>query len=357
MPLLHGLLIIQLALPNLPLRSYYTDTNQDGTKEWVEDPPPGDSWWEQDSDGDMMTNAEEALFGSDPYRIDSDYDGLTDKDERDLTPYYFGGLPSDPWNWSSDESGFSDYDAYYQQLQGNTPQVNYSNFISSGASFYSYYDADGDGVHNPWDSDPVSVDRDGDGILNWNDGYIDDPYNGATPPPDVVGYTHNGSWYPGFWQDSDSDGTPDPADNFPNGSYLWNGIEYAGGWIDTDMDGVPDSADNFPNGSFWYGAVEYAGFWTDSDSDGIPDVGDPYPTGSYFYQGIEYPGTWADRDQDGVPDPADTFPDISGSYWWNNIEYAGIPTDMDFDGIPDPADPFPDVSGSEVLAISGPKFS
>jgi hypothetical protein len=75
-----------IILQPLPMaRSYWTDSDGDGAKDWVADPPAGDSWFGENSDGDEMTNEEEALFGSDPYSLDSDHDGLTDKDERDLT--------------------------------------------------------------------------------------------------------------------------------------------------------------------------------------------------------------------------------------------------------------------------------
>ena len=120
-----------MILQPLTVNSFWSDTNGDGTKEWVEDPPAGDSWWDQDSDGDQMTNAEEALFGSDPYRIDSDYDGLTDRDERDLTPAFFEDIATDPWLWDSDSDGWSDNDEYYQLLQGIQPQVNYNTLVAN----------------------------------------------------------------------------------------------------------------------------------------------------------------------------------------------------------------------------------
>src|SRR5262245_12075691 len=103
-----------MLLQPLAVNSYWTHSPTTGAKEWAEDPQAGHSWWDEDSDGDQMTNAEEAVFGSDPYRIDSDFDGLTDRDERDLTPAMLNGIGStDPWLWDSDSDGYSDYDEFY----------------------------------------------------------------------------------------------------------------------------------------------------------------------------------------------------------------------------------------------------
>ncbi len=378
-----------IILQPLPMaQSYWTDPNSDGVKEWVADPPTGDSWFDADSDADLMANGEEAIYGSDPYRMDSDYDGLTDKDERDLTPL------NDPWDYDSDDDGFSDFDEFYEALQGIVPTVNYVSLLTAATPFYSTHDADGDGTQNPFDSDPLNNDRDGDGILNWQDGWMDDPTNGTTPPdtttdtdsdgiPDYSdaypngSYTYNGGEYGGTFIDTDGDSIPDPADSFPHGSYWYGGAEYGGIRPDRDGDDVPDWADNFPDGSFtyegveyhapWldvdgdgvpfgpdpfptlpgshvYGGVVYGGTWQDADSDSIPDWADPFPAGSCWYNAAEYSGSWIDQDNDGIPDPADLFPTLSGSYWYNGTQYGGLWVDTDNDGVPDAADLFPNGS-------------
>jgi hypothetical protein len=349
-----------IILQPLPLaQSYWTDSDGNGTKEWVEDPPAGDSWFNLDNDGDEMTNGEEAIFGSDPYRLDSDLDGLTDKDERDLTLAMNGNLiTTDPWAWDTDSDGYSDHDEYYHWLQG-TASVHYPSL----SQFHTYFDADGDGIKNPEDPDPTNNDRDGDGILNWLDSYMDDPNNGATPPdtttdtdgdgtPDYYdpylggSYWYAGVEYGGMFIDSDGDTIPDPADFFPNGSYWFGSTEYAGIMPDRDGDGLPDWADNFPDGSFTYEGVEYHAPWLDGDGDGVPNGPDPFPTlpGSHMHGGVVYGGTWQDADSDSIPDWADPFP--AGSYWYNAAEYGGIWVDQDNDGIPDPADLFPTLNGS-----------
>ncbi|WP_449067935.1 putative Ig domain-containing protein [Prosthecobacter sp.] len=209
-------------------------------------------------------------------------------------------------------------------------------YPSLGFVFYSYYDADGDGIHNQDDSDPTNMDRDNDGTYNWNDGYPDDPFNGNGDP-----YSGEGGDPPP--SDSDNDGISDSLDPFPSGSYWYENVEYGGNWTDADGDGTPDPADPTPSGSYWYNDVEYAAPYVDQDGDTVPDPADPWPTihGSYWYAEAQYPGNWADQDGDEIPDPADPFPSLPGSYMWEGTQYGGSMPDMDNDGIPDFADPSP----------------
>ena len=354
-----------IILQPLPMaRSYWTDSDGNGAKDWVADPPAGDPWFADNSDGDGMTNEEEVLFGSDPYRLDSDLDGMTDKDERDLTLAMNGYLTTtDPWSWDSDSDGFSDHDEYYAWLQGSSPMVNYNNLPSgpswSGGAFFTYFDADGDGIHNQDDMEPVTMDRDNDGIPNWQDSYMDDHWNGGgdpnaggsggsgsggTDPGVIIG----GTWYPSGTLDGDNDGIPDHMDPYPSGSYFYNGSEYGGAWSDRDWDGIPDGPDPFPDGSYTFNGVEYGGVWVDQDNDGVPDPADPWPSvlGSFWYEGVEYPGSWQDADGDGIPDFMDSWPNSrwngEPSYFYNGIEYGGAWVDRDADGVPDPADNWQD---------------
>jgi len=326
----------------------------------VTNPAEGDAWWDSNSDNDTLTNAQEVLFGSDPYSLDSDRDGLTDSVEYIYSQDALTAgtpLPFAPWLWDSNNNGFSDFDEYYQQIQGYQPVVNYTSLPAgstwTAGTFYTFSDADGDGVINAEDSDPLNMDRDGDGILNWLDiGYMDDANNGYVPPAD------NPSNDPPM--DSDGDGFPDSSDPFPNGSFWYNNVEYPGTSSDRDGDNIPDAADSYPddptngagynfNGS-WYNQA-----WSDADGDYIPDPADAYPNDptngtGYNYNGTWYAGPWSDRDADGVPDGADAWPDDSfngtggsGStgYTYNGTWYSGDWVDSDTDGIPDPADSYP----------------
>ncbi|WP_395748832.1 RHS repeat-associated core domain-containing protein [Prosthecobacter sp.] len=294
-------------------------------------PEQGDSWWDQDSDNDNASNADEVAFGSDPYSLDGDFDGL-----GDYVEFFYS--QTDPWLWDSDGDGYSDFDEYYQQIQGYTPVINYA--ALQAGTYYSYSDADGDGIKNFEDSDPQNNDRDGDGVLNWNEpaGLMDDP-----------GVIIGGNQYATGTLDSDNDGTPDQLDPFPYGSFTYQGTEYGGSWSDRDNDEIPDPADSFPDGSYWYEGVEYAAPFVDQDGDAIPDVADQWPTiaWGYVYNGVIYPGNWSDMDNDGIPDPADPiFSGTGNSYWWQGVEYAGPWMDADSDGIPDAFDPFPQIAGS-----------
>ena len=228
--------------------SYWTDTNNDHVKEWVDDHPPEDSWWDLDSDSDGLQNSAELLFGSDPYQIDADFDGLTDQVERD---YADPTAPFDPWNWDSDGDGYSDHDRYYQRLTGCMLQVNYHSLAPG--SFYSYSDADGDGIKNHEDGAPLNFDRDGDATPNWQDGpayfsgvggqWMDDPWNGNGPPPpgdaDGDGYNDLNDSDVGnsaLWTDFDHDGHNAADDSHPQDGALWSDWNYDGDNNDTDGD-------------------------------------------------------------------------------------------------------------------------
>ena len=59
-----------------------------------------------DSDGDHLSDAAEASYGTNPYTPDSDYDGITDAHEVNVT----GTSPTMPdSNWN----GVSDYNEFY----------------------------------------------------------------------------------------------------------------------------------------------------------------------------------------------------------------------------------------------------
>jgi len=384
---LHCYLIATLFLPPFPVtRAYWTDTDHSGSRVEVENPTSGDIWWGADSDGDLLTNEQEVYFGSDPYSLDSDRDGLTDYVEFGYSQAALdagGPLPYDPWLWDTDGDGYSDFDECYQQINGYQPVVNYLSMPGgstwSAGTFYTYSDADGDGVINPEDSDPLNMDRDGDGIYNWNEqpGCMDDASNGYTPPlPDNdPGVYIGGAWYPSGTLDSDNDGIPDQMDPFPWGSYTYNNIEYAGSWVDGDGDGIPDPADVYAddptNGTGFYydGVWYYNATWTDADYDGIPDPADFYPGdptngNGYNYNGCWYSGSWADADSDGIPDPADAFPNDSNNgastetgYTYNGVWYVGTWIDSDGDGIPDPLDSYPSDPNNGSYYFNGNWYS
>ncbi|MES2593777.1 MAG: RHS repeat-associated core domain-containing protein [Verrucomicrobiota bacterium] len=360
-----------VVLQPLTVNSYWSDIDNDGDKDWVEDPPTAweidygsdnvvmipNIWWDEDSDGDQMTNTEEALFGSDPYRVDSDFDGLTDRDERDLTPPMINGVAStDPWLWDTDSDGYSDYDEFYNWLQATPLEVNYSS-MPAGFTFISYYDADGDGIPNPTDSYPL--DRDNDGMMDHEDSWPDDPSN-YSGDDDADGHVNGQDSHrndPNLHSDWDSDNHNLDDDSHGADPGLWSDWNLDGDNSDGDgdEDGIDNGSDSHPhNASVWddwdddgWGSNMPVGdshpydaaFWsdwdgnginhdTDSDEDGVVNADDSHPTNNQWWydwngDGDENAEDW---DEDGFLNAIDTDP-----------RHSGLWCDWDRDGINDPA--------------------
>ncbi|WP_170266781.1 RHS repeat-associated core domain-containing protein [Brevifollis gellanilyticus] len=341
-----------MILQPLTVNSYWSDIDNDGDKDWVQDPSPEDSWWEEDGDGDQMTNAEEALFGSDPYRIDSDFDGLTDRDERDLTPPMIDGVTStNPWLWDSDSDGYSDHDEFYHWLHSTPFNVNYSS-LPSGFTFASYYDADGDSLPNL--ADALPFDRDNDGMMDHEDSWPDDPNNiqdddgdgvaneldshptdsGLQSDWDNDGHnlgddTHPENSY--LWSDSDGDGYNSENDSHPANSSLWSDWNQDGdnNNNDGDEDGTADGSDSHPHNP---------AFWDDWDGDGwsggSTQYGDSHPSDSNLWSDWDNNGTNNDEDvdQDNVLNAEDSHPTDQYLYTDWNGDGDNSSDDWDEDG-------------------------
>jgi hypothetical protein len=216
-----------MVLNPLPLsyRAYaeWRDDDQDGVKEHY--PQPDD---DGDDDGDYLSNDLESYYGTSRYNPDTDYDGIPDTVEIDITH-------TDPLSPDTDGDGFSDYDEWINF---------YGVYYAPGAFFHSWLDYDGDGVRNHEDPYPMDF-----GDLN-NNGVPDDQESGPV--------------------DSDGDGHFDEQDSHPSDAALWNdwngnGINDSDETqevIDTDFDGLPDYLESM------YGTV--VGVW-DSDGDGLSD--------------------------------------------------------------------------------------
>jgi RHS repeat-associated protein len=277
----------------------------------------GDSWWDQDSDLDGLTNAQEVAFGSDPIQRDSDYDGLTDADERDLTPAILGGLTTtDPWDWDSNDDGISDHDAYWSWQSGLSPNVNYSNLTPPSPLPVDYYrDLDGDGTLNLWDYAPT------DSTVTSPPA---DPGSGTGTPPDPS------------TTDSDWDGHMDASDSHPNTSWLWEDWNYNGTNdsqeppppSDSDGDTHYDTSDSHPyNPSLW---EDWNGNGT-NDSQDIPPTYPPDPTSPPD-------PNYTNSDGDSAMDANDSDP-TNPSLWedWNRngTNDSFEPPDADGDGVTD----------------------
>ncbi|MEZ4318640.1 MAG: MopE-related protein [Myxococcota bacterium] len=211
-----------------------------------------------DDDGDGLTNGDELLWGTDPDRADSDFDGLNDGEEVIL----YG---TDPGRADTDRDGVTD--AREVRDDGTDPLNP---------------DTDGDGLEDGEEltTDPRDLDTDDDGLGDY------DEVHGTTDPsdPDTDGDgLYDGVEVVDFHTDpldSDSDddtlndwmevvemGT-DPHDPDTDGDGMADGVELGLAWgrscpsphnPDSDGDGLPDGLD---------GAV-------DKDGDGLVDACDP----------------------------------------------------------------------------------
>ncbi len=116
-----------------------------------------------DTDGDGLTDAEEAELGTDPNSADTDGDGLSDGEE-------VNDYDTDPTNADTDGDGLED-----------GPEVNSYDTDPTNA------DTDGDGLEdgeevNEYRTDPTNTDSDGDGLNDYDEvmEHDTDPNNANT---------------------------------------------------------------------------------------------------------------------------------------------------------------------------------
>jgi outer membrane protein OmpA-like peptidoglycan-associated protein len=137
--------------------------------------------------------------------------------------------------------------------------------------------------------------------------------------------------------DTDGDGIVDKEDKCPTvkGVRANNGCP-----LDTDQDGIIDAEDKCPTVA---GVKENQGCPADTDGDGIIDTEDRCPTvaGVKASQGCP-----ADTDGDGVIDSEDACPTVAGVR-----ANKGCPADADGDGVIDAEDLMPNVAG--LVALQG----
>ena len=214
-----------------------------------------------DTDGDLLSDREEAYFGIDGFVTDitnPDTDGDTISDYDEVMKYKTSPVTND-----TDGDNFTDF--YEFELNSTTSL----RFNQTGDAFpldlSEWNDTDGDGVGDNSDMFPFNsseqYDTDGDTLGDNLENLIGtDPQN----------------------SDTDSDGTNDSLDAFP-----LDPNEY----LDTDGDGVGDNNDECPEDK--RGSV-------DSDGDMVCDGSDRFPNN---------PNEWEDSDGDGYGDNSDAFPD------------------------------------------------
>ena len=172
----------------------------------------------------------------------------------------------------------------------------------------------------------IDIDTDGDGTLDLDDDFVDDPSEDTDTDGDGTG--DNADAFdndPSEDTDTDGDGTGDNADAFDNDPSEDTDTDGDGTGdnsdafvndpsedTDTDSDGTGDNADAFVNDPFET---------TDSDNDGTGDNSDAFPNDA---------NETMDSDGDNVGDNADVFPND-----------ANETIDSDGDNVGDNSDAFP----------------
>ena len=233
-----------------------------------------------DTDGDKLSDQEEAYFGLDGFVTDitnADTDGDTISDYDEFMVYRTSPITND-----TDGDNYTDY--YDFKLDESTGlRIN-----QTGDAFpldlLDWNDTDGDGLGDNSDHYPLNssekYDTDGD---SWGDNY-----------ENMIGTNPESA-------DTDSDGTNDSLDLFPLDS-----SEY----LDTDGDGVGDNTDACP---------EDKRDSVDTDGDSVCDKSDPFP---------ENPKEWKDTDGDGYGDNSDAFPDDAS----RSVDYEEVKLEPQIEG-------------------------
>jgi len=213
-----------------------------------------------DTDGDMLSDREEAYFGLDGFVTDitnPDTDGDTLTDYEEFLIYQTSPITND-----------TDGDNYTDNYEFEINQTTGFRTNQTGDAFpidpLEWNDTDGDGLGDNSDHFP----------LNPNEKYDTDGDTLGDNYENIIGTDPENA-------DTDSDGTNDSLDAFPLDS-----SEY----LDTDSDGVGDNSDECPDDQ--RGSV-------DKDGDKICDESDPFP---------DNPNEWKDSDGDGYGDNSDAFP-------------------------------------------------
>lgn len=184
---------------------------------------------DEDDDNDLLTNQEEADFGTDPLAADPDDDGVSDYNEVMV----YG---TDPFNADTDEDGISDYDEIFvYETDPLNLDTDGDTLYDGGELVYGVDpldpDSDNDGLTDGEEvyfalTNPALADSDGDGINDYNE------VANGTNPLDPADPGVNSPANPAASVDTDGDGLTD-AQEARYGTDPLDG--------DSDGDGVNDS--------------------------------------------------------------------------------------------------------------------
>ncbi len=302
-----------------------------------------------DTDGDGLTDAQEATFGTDPNNPDTDGDGLGDEVEV----------------WADDDGDGKNnaLESRYADADGDdTPdQFDADDADACVPDIWAWAcDTDNDGLTSEQEvfdffTDPDDADTDGDGVIDGDEAFVDsdgDGWNDAreSSVADLDGDGYADQYDPDNWWPCVPSLLADVCDQ--DGDGLTRAQELAYGTDptnpDTDGDGEPDGAEAHldTDGDGINDALESS--IIDSDGDGIADEFDP-ATGTCETCDVDGDGLTTaqeaafgtdpnnpDTDGDGLLDGEEVWTDDDGDGKNNAIEsrYA----DADGDDTPDQFD-------------------
>jgi len=247
--------------------------------------------------GYLYFRIDDGIRFSNPNSTDTDGDGLSDSEEA-----YFGldGFITDITDSDTDGDTITDYDEFWvyqtSPVTNDTDGDNYTDNYGFEINLTTGFRLNQTGDAFPTDSLEWN-DSDGDGVGDNSDEF---PFN-KTEQYDSDGDTLGDNYEILLGTDpdkvdTDSDGYNDSIDDFP-----LDPTEY----LDTDEDGVGDNIDACP---------EDKRDSLDTDKDGVCDKSDPFPNN---------PNEWKDTDKDGFGDNSDAFPnDASKSLDYEEVGFG-----------------------------------
>ena len=276
-----------------------------------------------DTDGDGLTDSEEAVAGTGADDADSDDDGLDDARELELS--------TDPLACDTDEDGLPD------GLERSVEEPGEDTDESAGC-FKPDLDPDTRTNANKEDSDGGGV---SDGDEDWNtDGAVGEWEINPNSGDDDVDTDGDGIWDVLEEKCELDGGEVDDADS--DADTIDDSIE----WLeDTDEDGWPDFCDDDADGD---GIPDIDEGTDDTDGDGIPDYKDPDPDAD---------GDGLDNEAEGDCGTDPLNPDTDGDGILDGEE-GPCDEDSDCDGTPNVLDPTddglcPDDSGGDDTGLGG----
>ena len=309
-PYVYGEMNLSTTTPGCP------DTDYDGVTD-SEDRFPFDGDESQDSDNDGKGDNWDDLFPLNPREWkDSDRDCV-----GWLNGTYYNDSPTD-----EDGDGCGDNSDHFPNNPLEQKDSDGDGFGDNSDAFplnrgeWADKDDDCNGTFEPDNPTPL----DGEGCGDNSDQFPNNPTETSDSDGDGIGDNSDGcisdkgpySSVPPGCPDADGDGTPDHLDEFVN-----DRLEQK----DSDSDEIGDNSDYCPDE---YGTSDKDFFGCpDSDGDGYADIFDDWPAD---------PSAWSDADNDTFPDQLgnSNSDDCPSRYGLSTIGMRGC-ADLDGDGIPD----------------------